>query len=152
MGGSHKAVVVCSLVKKNSGWAFRCLNKPKAQGATVQTLLGKIKKEYDAIMADAATQQKRLVDAALMLALCVRERLGEEQCEIVLFSSPSQDGERPGYMPLRNLGPKVLANIRRCHAVAKTMGRGTEMPIGYLQELSSSQVKLDHLVLLTDGL
>merc|ERR1719498_301989 len=125
-------------------------DKCEPQGATVQTLLSKIKKEYDAIMADAATQTKRLVDAALLLALCLRERMGDDKCEIVLFSSSRGDG--PGYAALRNLGPKVLANIRRCHAVMKQLGRGTELPITYLQELSASQVKLDHLVLLTDGL
>lgn len=148
--GTHKAVVACSLIRKDSGWCFRCLNTPQAQGSVVQQLVGKIKKEYDAIMADAATQCKRLVDASLLLALCIRERMGEDKCEIVLFSS-ERDGN-PGYVPLRSLGPKILANVRRCHAVAKTLGRGTDLPIPYLQELLASQVKLDHLILLTDGL
>merc|ERR1719375_2174858 len=53
---------------------------------------------------------------------------------------------------MRNLGPKVLANIRRCHAMAAQLGRGSKLPITYLQELAASQEKLDHLVLLTDGL
>jgi stress response protein SCP2 len=150
MTGTHKAVVACSIIRKEKGWAFRCLNTPQAQGATIQTLLGKIKKEFDAMMADAATQTKRLVDAALLLALCLRERMGDDKCEIVLFSSSLNDG--PGYIALRNLGPKVLANIRRCHVAAKQLGRGTTLPISYLQELAASQVKLDHLVLLTDGL
>jgi len=148
--GTHKAVVACSLIRKERGWSFRCLNTPQSQGTTVQSLLGKIKKEYDAMMADAATQTKRLIDAALLLALCLRERMGDDKCEIVLFSSSLNDG--PGYVSLRNLGPKVLANIRRCHAAAKQLGRGSSLPITYLQELSASQVKLDHLVLLTDGL
>jgi len=148
--GSHKAVVACSLIRKERGWSFRCLNTPQASGSTVQSLIGKIKKEYDAMMADAATQTKRLIDAALMLALCLRERMGDENCEIVLFSSSLDGG--PGYVALRNLGPKVLANIRRCHAAAKQLGRGTALPITYLQELAASQVKLDHLVLLSDGL
>lgn len=158
--GTHKAVVACSLIRKDRGWSFRCLNTPQASGATVQTLIGKIKKEYDAMMADAATQTKRLVDAALLLALCLRERMGkypeghesagEDMCEIVLFSSSHEGG--PGYVPLRNLGPKVLANIRRCHKTASQLGRGTVLPITYLQELAAAQVKLDHLVLLTDGL
>jgi len=149
--GTHKAVVACSLIRKETGWSFRCLNTPQANGSTIQSLLGKIKKEYDAMMADAATQTKRLVDAALLLALCLRERMGDDKCEIVLFSSAPREGG-PGFAALRNLGPKVLANIRRCHAVTKQLGRGTEIPISYLQELSASQVKLDHLVLLTDGL
>lgn len=101
-------------------------------------------------MADAATQCKRLVDAALLLALCVRERMGQDKCDIVLFSS-ERDG-RSGYLPLQGLGPKILANVRRCHTAAKTLGRGTSLPITYLQELMASQVKLDHLILLTDGL
>jgi len=149
--GTHKAVIACGLMRKESGWSFRCLNTPQAQGMTVQSLLGKIKKEYDAAMADAATQQKRLVDAALLLALCLRERMGDDKVEIVLFSSPSKDGG-PGYKALRGLGPKVLKNVRRCHAIAKQLGRGTVMPIEYLQELSAARVPLDHLVLLTDGL
>eukprot|EP00411_Alexandrium_monilatum_P068506 CAMPEP_0175588334 /NCGR_PEP_ID=MMETSP0096-20121207/51232_1 /TAXON_ID=311494 /ORGANISM="Alexandrium monilatum, Strain CCMP3105" /LENGTH=345 /DNA_ID=CAMNT_0016892301 /DNA_START=8 /DNA_END=1046 /DNA_ORIENTATION=+ len=149
--GTHKAVIACGLMRKETGWAFRCLNTPQAQGATVQSLLGKIRKEYEAAMADAATQQKRLVDAALLLALCLRERMGDDKCEIVLFSSPHKDGG-PGYKVLRGLGPKVLANIRRCHAIATQLGRGTLMPVEYLQELSAAAVPLDHLVLLTDGL
>merc|ERR1712070_9612 len=148
--GSNRAVVACSLIRKERGWSFRCLNTPQAQGATIQTLINKIKKEYDAIMADAATQTKRIIDAALMLALCLRERMGDDKCEIVLFSSSLNDG--PGHIALRNLGPKVLANIRRCHVAAKQLGRGTAIPITYLQELAASQIKLDHLVLLTDGL
>merc|ERR1712217_660783 len=32
------------------------------------------------------------------------------------------------------------------------LGRGTEIPIGYLQELSASRTALDHLVMLTDCL
>lgn len=148
--GTHKVVVACCLVKKESGWAFRCLNTPQAAGSTVQSALGTIKKEFDALMADAATNGKRLVDAALLLALCVRERLGGEKCEIVLFSS-SKDGG-PRHKVLRNLGPKVLANVRRCLAAAKELGRGTELPIAYLQELAVGRVPLDHLILLTDGL
>lgn len=148
--GSNKAVIACSLIRKERGWAFRCLNTPQAQGATVQTLLGKIKKEFDAMMADQATSTKRLIDAALLLALCLRERMGDDKCEIVLFSSSRNHG--PGYVSLRNLGPKVLANIRRCHAMAAQLGRGSKLPITYLQELAASQEKLDHLVLLTDGL
>lgn len=148
--GTHKAVLACSLIRKDKGWAFRCLNTPQAEGQVVQQLIEKIKKEFDAIMADAATQQKRLVDAALLLGLCIRERMGDEKCEIVLFSSERDGG--PGYVPLRNLGPKILANVRRCQAIASQLGRGTRLPITYLQELAASQVKLDHLVLLTDGL
>uniref|UniRef100_A0A7R9ZVK8 TROVE domain-containing protein n=2 Tax=Pyrodinium bahamense TaxID=73915 RepID=A0A7R9ZVK8_9DINO len=149
--GTHKALIACGLIRKERGWSFRCLNTPQAQGMTVQSLLGKIRKEYEAAMADAATQQKRLIDAALLLALCLRERMGDDKCEVVLFSSPGKEGG-PGYKVLRGLGPKVLANIRRCHDVAKQLGRGTELPIGYLQELSAAGVALDHLVLLTDGL
>merc|ERR1712232_1168215 len=89
-------------------------------------------------------------DAATLLALCIRERLGDEKCEVVLFSSARKDV--PGYKVLRGLGPKVLANVRRCRIATADMGRGTELPISYLQELSVSGTKLDHLVLLTDGL
>merc|ERR1719428_1796515 len=89
--GKTRAVVACSLIRKERGWAFRCLNTSQAQGATVQTLLGKIKKEFDAMMADQATSTKRLIDAALLLALCLRERMGDDKCEIVLFSS-GKDG------------------------------------------------------------
>lgn len=148
--GSSKAVIACSLIRKERGWAFRCLNTAQAQGATVSTLLGKITKEYDALMADAAVNSKRLVDAATLLALCIRERLGDEQCEVVLFSSARKDA--PGYKVMRGLGPKVLANVRRCRIASGDMGRGTELPLTYLQELSVSRTPLDHLVLLTDGL
>jgi stress response protein SCP2 len=149
--GKHKAVIACCLTRKERGWSFRCLNTPQAQGMTVQSLLGKIRKEYDAAMADAATSQKRLVDAALLLALCLRERMGDDKCEIVLFSSSGPAGG-PGHHVLRALGPKVLANVRRCQAVAAQLGLGTELPIDYLQELAAARVPLDHLVLLTDGL
>jgi len=148
--GSHKAVIACSLIRKDKGWAFRCINTAQAQGMTVQSLLAKIKKEFAAAEADAATAQKRLVDAALLLALCLRERMGEDKCEVVLFSSPGKDGQ--GYKVLRSLGPKVLANFRRCNAEAARLGRGTELPIAYLQELSAARVPVDHLILLTDGL
>merc|ERR1712032_391035 len=148
--GTHKAVIACSLIRKDKGWAFRCLNTPQAQGMTVQSLLDKIKKEFAAAEADAATAQKRLMDAALLLALCLRERMGEDKCEVVLFSSPGKDGQ--AYKILRSLGPKVLANFRRCSAEAAQLGRGTELPIAYLQELSAARVPVDHLILLTDGL
>lgn len=149
--GPHKAVIACALIRKEKGWAFRCLNTPQAQGTTIAALGTKIRKEFDAAMADAATTQKRLVDAALLLALCLRERLGDEQCEVVLFSSPGKDGGS-GHKVMRGLGPKVLANVRRCHSEARQLGSGTELPLGYLQELAASRVPLDHLVLLTDGL
>lgn len=149
--GSHRAVVACALIRKDHGWAFRCLNTPQEKGQTVQSLLGTIKKDFEATMADAATNGKRLIDAAMLLALCLRERMGDDKCEIVLFSSPGKDGGA-GYLPLRNLSPKVLANIRRCHAAAKQLGRGTQLPISYLQELAATRTGIDHLVVLTDGL
>merc|ERR1712039_164897 len=149
--GDNKAVIACALVRKARGWSFRCLNTTQAQGMTVQSLAGKIKKEFDAVMADAATSQKRLVDAALLLALCLRERMGDDKCEIVLFSSPGKNGG-PGYKVMRGLGPKVLANVRRCHAEAAQLGAGTELPISYLQGLAAAREPLDHVVLLTDGL
>jgi len=149
--GNSKAVIACSLIKKETGWAFRCLNTVQSQGATVQSLLTKIKQEYDALMADMATNGKRLVDAAMLLALCLRMRMGDDKCEVVLYSSEGKDGG-PGYLPLRTLGPKVLGNVRRCHAAAKQLGRGSKIPIGYLQELAASGTKIEHLLLLTDGL
>merc|ERR1712048_1464305 len=81
----------------------------------------------------------------------MRERMGDDKCEVVLFSSPGKSGG-PGYIPLRNLGPRVLANVRRCHAAIKLLGRGTEIPVHYLQELTAASMKIDNLVLLTDGL
>jgi len=117
----------------------------------VESLSSKIAKEFEAAVADAATNCKRLVDASMLLALCLRQRLGDEKCEVTLFSSaPSTGGS--GHIVLRSLGPGVLNNIRRCHAAARTLGRGTEIPISYLQELASSGERLDHLVFLTDGL
>jgi len=149
--GSHKAVVACSLLRKQTGWSFRCLNTPQARGQTIQSLSSKIAKEFEATVADAATNGKRLVDASMLLALCLRQRLGDDRCEVTLFSSPPSTGGS-GHLVLRSLGPGVLANIRRCHAAASTLGRGTEIPISYLQELASSGERLDHLVFLTDGL
>jgi len=102
-------------------------------------------------MADAAISGKRLVDASLLLALCLRERMGDEQCKVVIFSSSGKDGQ-PGYKLLNNLGPRVLKNVRRCHAEASMLGRGTEIPIQFLQELLATKESIDHLVLLTDGL
>merc|ERR1719329_866198 len=149
--GKQRAVIVCALVKKERGWAFRCLNTTQGHGMTVSSLLGKIRKEYEAMMADAATNGKRLVDAALLLALCLHAQMGDEKCEIVLFGSPGPNNPT-GYYVMKGLGRKTLANVRRCHQVIRTLGRGTEMPIPYLQELTATSVKLDHLVLLTDGL
>jgi len=102
-------------------------------------------------MADAATNGKRLVDAALLLALCLRERMGDDKCEVVLFSSPPSGGG-VGYLALRNLGHRVLGNVRRCHKAAAQLGRGSEIPVSYLQELTAAGAEFDQLVLLTDGL
>jgi len=148
--GSSRALVACAIIRKERGWAFRCLNTPQEEGATVHALTKKIRREFEAAMADAATMGKRLVDAALMLALCIREGVGADACEVVLFSSPGADGR--GHIVLRGLGSKVLANVRRCHAAARQLGPGTELPMSYLQELAASRSKLDHLILLTDGL
>lgn len=116
---------------------------------TINSLVGKIKKEYDAVVAGADKQCKRLVDAALLLALCIKQRL-QDKCELVIFSSSNDSS--PGYFVLRNLGTKILANLRRCHAAISQLGRGTQLPMSYLQELSAARVKIDHLVLFTDGL
>jgi len=149
--GSSRAVLACALIRKDRGWTLRCLNTPQGSGRTVQSLVAKIRKEYEAVAASAATQVKRLVDASLMLALCLHHRMGPERCEVVLFSSPGKDGG-PGHHAVRSLGPKVLQNVRRCHAAARQLGLGTELPITYLQELRAAGTKLDHIVLLTDGL
>merc|ERR1712087_1085839 len=90
------------------------------------------------------------MDAGLLLALCLRSRLGDDKCEIVLFSSAAKD--REGFKSMCGLGPKVLSNIRRCKIEASRLGGGTDLPIPYLQRLSAAREKLDHLIVFTDGL
>jgi len=138
-------------VKKDKGWGFRCLNTTQDEGMTVQSLLATIKKDFDATLADAATTQKRLCDAAMMLGLCLRERLGPERVELCLFGAPTKDGKE-GYKVPKALGPKVLQNMRRCAAEANTIGPGTEFPVQYLQEKLAAKEPIDMLVLLSDGL